>query len=320
MFFKTPALRAFGYSGFIGKTLAKLLPDTPWATYLLSFRVFKRTYGFRPRLRSPRTLNEWLFARKVTLPKEISFAPWVDKQLVKDSVAAAMKGAPEQCHIAKTLHCTQDAADPWFDAVLPRCVIKGTHGSGMTILVREPRRLTDEERGELRRWMAAEYFQGSREPSYRHLKPGIIVEEFLPCDRLVPEDYKFFCFRGRIAFIQHDTGRFIEHRRCLYTKDWLRLPVRLQHVGYDHEAPPPRDLVTMVAIAQRLSKEQNFVRVDLYQTEAGVYFGEMTFFPGSGLEIFDPPAFDAELCRRWLQPSSSDPEAAETSLPIGSCA
>lgn len=304
MFFKQPALRSFGYSGFVGKTLAKLLPDAPWASYLLSYRIFQRTYGFRPRLRRPRTLNEWLFTRKVTLPKDISFAPWVDKHLVKESVATTMKDATEQCHIAKTLHFSTDADDTFFDSVLPRCVVKGTHGSGMTILVREPRRLTDDEKNTMRRWLAVEYFWGSREPSYRHLQPGIIVEEFLPGDGLVPEDYKFFCFRGRVAFIQHDAGRFIEHRRCLYTTDWKRLPVRLQHEAYEHESPAPRDLQTMLVIAQRLSKEQNFVRVDLYQTDAGVYFGEMTFFPGSGLEIFDPPSFDTDVYQRWMMAGS----------------
>lgn len=299
MHFKKPAFR-FGYNGLVGKTLAKLLPDTPWASYLLSFRVFKRTYGFRPRLLRPRTLNEWLFARKVTLPKEISFAPWVDKHLVKDSVAAAMQGAPEQCHVAKTLHYSADVDDAFFNAVLPRCVVKGAHGSGMTILVKEPRRLTDEERGAMRRWLAADYFWGSREPSYRHLQPGIIVEEFLPGDGLVPEDYKLFCFRGNVAFIQHDAGRYIDHRRCLYSAEWQRLPVRFHHETYEQESPAPRDLKTMLAIARRLSMHQNFVRVDLYQTDAGVYFGEMTFFPESGLGIFDPPAFDAEVYQRWM--------------------
>lgn len=288
------------YDGFVGKMLAKILPDAPWASYLLNYRVFTRTHGFRPRLRQPRTLNEWLFARKVTLPREISFENWVDKHLVKESVARVMQGAAVECHVARTMHHATSASDPFFGTELPRCVIKGTHGSGMTILINELRHLTSEEKATIQHWLAVDYFQGSREPSYRHLKPAVIIEEFLPGDGLVPEDYKFFCFRGHVAFIQHDTGRYIDHRRCLYSTEWKRLPVSYQYDSYPSDAPAPKDLATMLAIARRLSQQHNFVRVDLYQTAAGVYFGEMTFFPESGLGVFHPPAFDADVCQRWL--------------------
>jgi hypothetical protein len=299
-------LLKFVREGGIGKTLAKILPDAPWASYLLACRVFKRTYGFRPRLTNPRTFHEWLFARKVTLPKTISFAPWVDKHLAKESMEKALKGAAVECHVAKTLHYATTADDSFFDSVVPRCVIKGTHGSGMTILVKEPRRLTDEEKASIRHWLTVEYFWGSREPSYRHLVPGVIAEEFLPCNDLVPEDFKFFCFRGKVAFIQHDTGRYVDHQRCLYSTRWERLPVRFQHDQYPQQVPAPKDFATMIALAERLSKEQNFVRVDFYQTDKGVYFGEMTFFPGSGLELFEPMSFDEEICQRWLQKPASD--------------
>ncbi len=294
-----PFVRFFAHGG-VGKTLAKILPDTPWASYLLSFRVFMRTYGFRPSLKRPRTLNEWLFARKVMLPRSVSFAPWVDKHLAKESVANTLHKQDVECHVARTLHYATSADDAFFNAELPRCVVKGTHGSGMTILIESPRRLTEDEKNQMRQWLTVDYFWGSREPSYRHLKPGIIAEEFLPSDGLVPEDFKFFCFKGKVAFIQHDTGRYIDHRRCLYSPTWERLPVSLQYHSYEHTSEAPKDLKMMIAIAKRLSEKQNFVRVDLYQTRAGVYFGEMTFFPGSGLEVFNPITFDTEVYQHWM--------------------
>ncbi|MCF7787562.1 MAG: hypothetical protein K9N47_15640 [Prosthecobacter sp.] len=299
-------LLKFVREGGIGKTLAKILPDAPWASYLLSYRVFQRTYGFRPRLNNPRTLNEWLFARKVSLPKFISFAPWVDKHLAKESMEKAMNGAGVKCQVAKTLHYATTADDSFFESVVPRCVIKGTHGSGMTILVKEPRRLTGEEKSSIRHWLTMKYFRGSREPSYRHLVAGVIAEEFLPCNDLVPEDYKFFCFRGKVAFIQHDTGRYVDHKRCLYSPDWKLLPVSFQYETYATAAPAPEGLASMLAIAEKLSKEQNFVRVDLYQTDKGIYFGELTFFPEAGLGAFNPLSFDAHICKQWLQKPTSD--------------
>ncbi len=296
----SPLFRFFSNGG-IGKTLAKVLPDTHWASYLLSFRVFKRAYGFRPRLRQPRTLNEWLFARKVTLPRSISFAPWVDKHLAKKSVEQALHGSGLECRVAQTLHYATRADDPFFDTQMPRCVIKGTHGSGMTLLIHEPRHLTEDEKTMIRGWLATDYFWGSREPSYRHLTPGVIAEEFLPCDDLVPEDYKFFCFRGQVAFIQHDAGRYVEHLRRLYSPDWRSLSVTLAHDHYHPVADAPPDLAKMIEIAKRLSVYHDFTRVDLYQMKDAVYFGEMTFFPGSGLEVFTPLSFDHAIYDRWLK-------------------
>jgi len=294
-----PLVRFFARGG-VGKTLARILPDKPWASYLLAFRVFKRTYGFRPRLQRPRTLNEWLFARKVMLPRSISFAQWVDKHLAKESVETMLHGKGVKCQIAKTLHYATSADDSFFNGELPRCVVKGTHGSGMTILIESPRHLTEKEKSDMKRWLQENYFWGSREPSYRHLQPGIIIEEFLPCDGLVPEDYKFFCFNGKVGFIQHDTGRYVDHQRCLYSPAWERLPVSLKYPAYDHIAEKPKDFDLMLAIACRLSEKQNFVRVDLYQTDQGVYFGEMTFFPDSGLGTFNPLSFDSDIYQRWI--------------------
>lgn len=298
--------------GGVGKKLAKILPDAPWATYLLSYRVFRRMYGFRPSLKHPRSLNEWLFARKVMLPRSVSFASWVDKHLAKESLAKALEGHSVKCSVAKTLHYTTSAADAFFEGVVPRCVIKGTHGSGMTILVSEPRMLTAEEKASLHEWLTVDYFWGSREPAYRHLTPSIIAEEFLPCGNLVPDDYKLFCFRGHVAFIQHDADRYRDHKRCLYSPEWKRMNVSKGFgASYEADAPPPQDLAAMIELGQILSREHDFVRVDLYQTDKGVYFGELTFFPGSGLTPFKPLSFDEGLYQQWLADKPAIPRRAD---------
>lgn len=315
----TQLMKLPSYNGALGKTLAKILPDTPWASYLLSCRVFRRNYGFWPRLRQPRTFNEWLFKQKVMLPKSTSFAPWVDKQLAKDFVSSALKNCSAPCRVAKTLHHTSSADDAFFRGVVPRCVIKGTHGSGMTILVREPRLLTDEEKASLHEWLAHDYFWGSREPSYRHLTPAVIAEEFLPSGEQVPEDYKFFCFRGQVAFIQHDADRYGNHTRCLYSPDWRRMNVSKGIGCYEADVPPPPDLASMLAVAECLSLEHDFVRVDLYQTDEGVFFGEMTFFPGSGLSPFKPISFDESIYQQWLANQPPTPRGGNGNL-IPACA
>lgn len=308
---KRQSFIGFLRKGGIGKTLAKILPDAPWATYLLCYRVFKRVHGFAPRLSRPRTLNEWLFVQKVKLPRSTTFAHWVDKHLAKKTLEKALKNHPVECKAARTIHYTTSADDAFFNGVIPRCVIKGTHGSAMTILVESPRLLTPEEKGEIRRWLSKSYFWGSREPSYRHVVPGVIAEEFLPSNGgIVPDDYRFYCFNGKIAFIQHETGRHLSHRRRLYSTDWQRLNVTTLVADYEEEIGPPQDLETMMELARILSKDEPFVRVDFYQTDEGVYFGEMTFFPASGLKPFSPASFDAEIYERWMTPSSEHALAA----------
>ena len=127
----------------------------------------------------------------------------------------------------------------------------------------------------------------------------LLVEEFLGADLA---DYKFLVFGGRVGIVQVDTGRSgRRHQRRLYTPDWRPLDVVEPHMAAAPVTPPPVGLPVMTRVAEELGREFDFIRVDLYDVDGTVWFGELTPYPGGGLDPFDP-GLDRELGARWVLP------------------
>jgi hypothetical protein len=99
---------------------------------------------------------------------------------------------------------------------------------------------------------------------------------------------------GDCAFIQVDFDRFIDHSRTLYDKGWNYLPVTLKF-KQGRQIQRPSNLDEMLSIAKKLSRGFDYVRVDLYSIGKDIFFGEMTNYPGNGMEKFDPIDFDYKL-------------------------
>lgn len=111
------------------------------------------------------------------------------------------------------------------------------------------------------------------------------------------KDYKFFCFNGEVKYVKVDFGRFIEHHANYYDMDW-----NLQPFGevicppiFEHKEDRPENFEVMVELAMKLSEGIPFLRVDFYNIRGVIYFGELTFFPGSGLVQFSPSDWDYTL-------------------------
>jgi TupA-like ATPgrasp len=144
---------------------------------------------------------------------------------------------------------------------------------------------------------------------YLNVPSGMIVEELLRGpERLVPLDYKFFCFNGRPRLIHVVDGRFAGAVTSnLYLPDWTPVEDADWPDGksiYPHApvSAPPASLEEMVEVATALSQDADFVRVDLYSLGGRIVFGELTNSPGGGIARFEPPSFDAQVGSWWAQP------------------
>lgn len=111
------------------------------------------------------------------------------------------------------------------------------------------------------------------------------------------KDYKFFCFEGEPKFLKVDFDRFIDHHANYYDMDWNLLPFGEAELPPDEKrievCPPNFD--EMIDVARKLSYGHKFLRVDLYNVEGEVYFGELTFYPASGLERWTDKEIDLKL-------------------------
>ena len=145
----------------------------------------------------------------------------------------------------------------------------------------------------MRSWCKQNLYYYGREWNYEKQKPRIIVEKYLEDDSGELRDYKIFCFNGKPQFIQIDENRFTKHKRAYFDCLGNILNMSDSHgndnknnfaFGEKHKE--------MLEIAQELSKDFPQVRVDLYMCNDKIYFGELTFFDGSGFYKFEPDEWD----------------------------
>jgi len=273
-------------------------------------RGYERAFGRPLDWANPLTLNEKLNWLKLFYRNPLQRVA-ADKHAVREHVRAR---AGAECLIP--LLAVYDRADDICFGDLPGgFVLKGNHGSGQNWIVRDKEREDERRiRRQFREWMAENHYAKSREWPYRGMTPRIVAEELLlDEDGRIPSDFKLHCFNGRVECIQVDLDRDTAHRRNFYDPAWQRLPfvwtewegsAPLWPGGRDVERPGA--LPEMIRLAETLSKDFPYARIDLFYCRGRVYFGEITFFHGGGFERFDPPEWDRKLGERLALPPAAE--------------
>lgn len=276
----------------------KILKPIKRVLSFLPDRVYIQLYYFakfrKPcRLRNPHTYNEKLQWLKLNyrVPADSAL---VDKHDVKSIVSDVIG----KDHVIPTLGVYESADEINFDELPTSFVLKCTHDSEGVALVKD-KHLADETaiRQQLDEALSKNFYSIGREPYYRNLTPRIIAEPFLE-DANYGElrDYKFFCFDGVVKAMFIASGRASGDLRFDYfDRDFASLDVRQKYPRSTTPPAKPETYSEMIAIAEKLAQGHPHVRVDLYEVDGHVYFGEMTFFHFSGFAPFHPEAFD----RRW---------------------
>ena len=238
----------------------------------------------------PRTFNDFICLRKVSDNKHL--VPFVDKAEVKRVVQS--RGFGEL--VIPTLFVCDSVDDILWETLPERFVIKCTHDSGSAVVVDNKSEIDIEKLSRyFEKRLTRSHASRGREMVYGLIKPRIIIEEKIG-EKASLVDYKFWCFRGRVELIQLDYNRHTRHRRNFYSRSWSPLDLE---IGYPREAhridPEPQNLNRMLEIAESLSKDFKHVRVDLYNIDGRLFFGEMTFFHGAGFEYVRPAEWGIRL-------------------------
>lgn len=181
-------------------------------------------------------------------------------------------------------------------------VLKTTNGGGgLDVVLVKDKSLVDfsEKLAFIQQRLQKKAGSLGREWAYTGMKkPRVIAEELL-VNKENPdagvEDFKILCFHGEPKYVIVDKDRYIDHKRNFYTMDWKRVNVTTDHEQFDTPYPMPKNFEEMIDVARKLSSDFPFVRVDLYNIDGRVYFGELTFYPWSGYVQFTPDSFDYEL-------------------------
>ena len=144
------------------------------------------------------------------------------------------------------------------------------------------------------------------ELQYKDIKPKIIAEKYIVDNDGELKDYKFLCFDSKVYFCWIDVGRFTAHRRNVYNLEWELQKWSQYSYGNTHfQVPKPENFELMVNLAEKLCKGFSHVRVDLYNVNGKIYFGEMTFTNASGFEKITPNDYNLMLGNLWKLPNET---------------
>ena len=188
-----------------------------------------------------------------------------------------------------------------FDNLPDKFVIKLNNSSGFNIIVKNKNDIDVAKiRKQLGKWMKIDFaFYKGFQPHYIGIVPKILIEEYMSDTKGELRDFKFLCFNGEAKFCWVDIGRYANHCRNIYDLDWKLQPWRQVKPNYTGEVEKPAHFKEMINIANTLCKGFSHVRVDLYNVDGKIYFGEMTFSNGGGHDRIIPPEYDRIIGDMW---------------------
>ncbi|MEI3019647.1 ATP-grasp fold amidoligase family protein [Ruminococcus sp.] len=258
---------------------------------------FKVCLGCELDLDTPKTFNEKLQWLKL-YDRKPEYTIMVDKYAVKKYVADKIG----EEYIIPTIGVWDSPDEIDFDALPDRFVLKCNHNSGLGMYICRDKSKSDIEKvkAELRRGLAQDYYLTGREWPYKNVVPRILAEKYME-DSTTSElrDYKFFCFNGKPVYCQVISDRTSNETIDFYDMDWqhqsftgLALPKK---PFSNYPVPVPVSFDKMKKSAEILSKGIPFIRVDFYEINGKMYFGELTFYPAAGFGVFSPDEWNYKL-------------------------
>ena len=255
---------------------------------------FESKHGYPLDLKNPQSFSEKLCWRKI-YDRNPLLPIVVDKFVVRRFVRRALGEREAAAVLVPLLFSTTDPTALPFHTFPEEYIVKANHGSGWNLIVRGNRRPEPEQIiAQCRKWLSMPYGVDLHEWAYQKTKRKILVEPLLKAgDGKPPREYKFHMFGGKCAVIQ-----------ALNSDTWYDGINLVEQFPADPSLPRPEALPEMLTIAEKLSSPFDYIRVDLYATQDGIKFGELTPYHLTGRSKITPMEFDFELGKKWRQRKS----------------
>ena len=251
--------------------------------------LFKYRVGYPLNLKDPQTYNEKIQWLKLYNQRP-EYQQMVDKYEVKKYIASKIGDE----YVIPTYGVWDDINSIEWISLPEQYVIKTTNGGGgCGVVICKDRAAFDKAKAvkELRRSISKDIYKELREWPYKNMRKRIIAEMLLEeKGEVSPRDYKVMCFDGKAKLIEYHEGRFSgHHTQDFYDTDWNITSITQGSYGAFNTNPSPKPdlLEEMIRLSEILAKNIPHVRVDWYIVNNHLYFGELTFFDGSGLGPWD---------------------------------
>ena len=262
---------------------------------ILYYSIFHKKLS----LKEPKTFNEKLQWLKLYDRRE-EYTKMVDKYLVRTYIEEKIG----EKYLIPLLGVYDSFEEIDFEKLPKQFVIKCNHDSGGLVVCKDKNKLDIESaRNKINKSLARNYYYYCREYPYKNVKPKIIIEKYME-DKENKEliDYKVMCFSGEPKMIFTCNERFSKTglKVTFFDLNWNKLPFKRHYPTSEKEINKPKNFQKMLEFSKLLSKDIPFLRVDWYEINGKLYFGELTFYPGSGFEEFTPESWDLKI-GNWLQ-------------------
>ena len=279
--------------GICGKKIRNSLSDE-----LFLKLKYKAIFGQTLNLSSPAGFNEKLQWLKL-YDRRLEYVTMVDKLEAKNYVNSVLGPG----YTIPTYGCWNAFDEIDFDSLPEQFVLKTTHDSGTVVICKDRQTFSMKmSKQKLETSLRSKFWLRGREWPYKHVKPRIIAEKYM-VDESGQElkDYKWLCFNGEPKALFIATERFSDNgvKFDFFDLNFNHLPFTNGHPNSTHTIAKPSSFEEMKGIAKKLSANIPHVRVDLYDINGKIYFGELTFYHFSGLVPFDPPEWDLKF-GEWL--------------------
>ncbi len=268
--------------------------------------IFLEKHGYPLNLKDPRSFTEKIVWCKI-YDRNPLFPVITDKLKVRDYIRERL-GADQadELLIPLLFHSSDPEAIP-FDALPEQFVIKPNHASGKIIPVRNKTEINREEvLATCKRWLSNTYGFYDLEWAYQKIKREILIEKLLLDENgNLPIDYKFHVFHGKCKRIAVCVDRFSGGRRVTgYDENWNLSGIATNDPpgGF---IPKPENFSSMLALAEIIGGDFDYIRVDLYNIQGRIFFCELTLYPVSGHGAYSPKEFDFEMGSYWTLPRKS---------------
>lgn len=261
---------------------------------------FRMAMGYWPNLKNPQTFNEKLQWLKLH-DRNPLYTTLVDKYAVRKYIAETIG---EEYLIPLVGGPWKNADEIDFDTLPEQFVLKSNHDSGGVIVCKDKSKLDEEATTKtLNKRLRRNFYWLTREWPYKDVQPCIFAEKYMEEENGELRDYKFFSFNGRpkLCFIATErSSTKSETKFDFFDVEGNHLPFTNGHPQAVKTPKLSDRLEDMLRIVETLSQGIPQVRVDLYEVNGRLYFGEMTFFHWGGMVPFDPPEWDKKI-GSWLE-------------------
>lgn len=270
--------------------LAQLLPDK---IYLQIY--YRRIFGRKLNLKEPKTFNEKIQWLKL-YDRNPTYSKMVDKYEAKNYVENKIGKE----YIIPTLGVWEEFDKINFSELPNQFVLKTTHDSGGVVIVKDKDKMNlVKTKKIIEDSLNNNYYLQGREWPYKNVKHRIIAEKYMVDESGYElKDYKFFCFNGiaKVMFIASDRQNTNEETKFdFFDMEFNHLPFTNGHPNSNKIIIKPKSFEKMKKLAEILSEGIPQVRIDFYDINGNIYFGEMTFSHWSGFVPFIPDEWDYRL-------------------------